>query len=521
MTQPALKQDLKLGVTVENLEAVKTRLTELLGEEWVSTDPTVLTCYFRDFSHAVGYRPNIIALPSTTEEVSRIIKIAKDYGFPVYVITTGFNHAGMAIPKRGGIMMDLKRMDDLCEVDEESMTLTLSPHVRIAAAYEECNKKFSSKGVKLRPANPITMGSASLLANYVSGGASHIAYKTGNHHENIVSMTWVMPDGEIVKTGSDAYPMMGKIPVLGPGPDMGGLFLACQGSFGICTEITIKLFNEFKYERMIFIALDDFRDYSLDKVSEFFYKVGRMNFVQDFYKSGNKHMACLSEGKVEDFVDTAPAHLIMVSITGNTEEELEIKNDKLMKMIDEIGGLVTMPQEVMEQLISAQNLTMEEFMRTGTKRLHKGGRVMRWKGSFQWLAFPMKFEHLPKFEKKVRDIVMRYWAPTDPKFPFDLIPFGVSLQGPFTLSRFVAFEFDFYVDQGNPEEIRKLRTVFEKIVRMMVAEGCVVGRTAADSQEISMPFLGTYFELLKQVKKTLDPLNVMAPDQLPISEDYI
>ena len=508
-------------ITLENLESAKAELAAALGADWVSDDPAILTTYSRDMTPQMGRWPNLVVLPGSTADVQSVLRIARARSIPVVTMTTGFNIGGMCLPRRGGILVDLKRMDALCEVDEESMTLTMSPYVLNAPAYEECSKRFAAEGVRLRPANPITMGSVSLFSNYVSGGASHIAYKTGNHHENIVSMTWVLPDGELLKTGADAYPVHGRVPQLGPGPDMGGAFLASCGSFGICTEITIRLFPELPCEKTLLVALEEDRTYDLDVLADLYYRLGRENIAQAFYKSGNRHMAMLTYGKVEDIVGTMPVHIVIVDLTGISEEEIAVKEARVREIVEAVGGLYVIPDFVQEQLFQAQDLTLEEASRVMTKRLWRGGRAMRWRGSFQWMAFPVKFEHIPELDRRFRRIVERLWTPTDPKQDFDEVPFAVSLQGPFQLARFVAFEFDFFVDHGNPDEMKRFTRLFIACLKMMIDAGAVVGRNVAFSHELLMPKLGTYTELVKSLKQSLDPGNLMAPDVMPLTEDYM
>lgn len=508
-------------ISLANIMAAVAELAEAIGEEWVSDDPVILTTYSRDMTPQHGRWPNIVVLPGSTADVQEVVRVARARAIPVVIMTTGFNIGGMCLPRRGGILVDLKRMNELCEIDEESMTLTMSPYVLNAPAYEECSKRFAAEGVRLRPANPITMGSVSLFSNYISGGASHIAYKTGNHHENIVSMTWVLPDGEILQTGSSAYPVLGRVPQLGPGPDMGGAFLASCGNFGICTEITIRLFPELPYEKTLLIALEEDKSYDLDVLADFYYRLGRENIAQAFYKSGNRHMAMLTIGKVEDIVGTLAVHILIVDIVGISEEELRLKEERVHQIVEEVGDLYVIPDFVKEQLFSAQDLTEAEALRVMTKRMWRGGRAMRWRGSFQWMAFPVKFEHIPDLERRFRRIVDRLWVPTDPKQDYNEVPFAVSLQGPFQLARFVAFEFDFFVDHGNPDEMKRFTRLFIACLRMMINAGAMVGRNVAFSHELQMPRLGTYAELVKSLKQTLDPGNLMSPDVMPLTEDFL
>ena len=140
------------GLTVDTLTVVHEKLAEALGPDWVSNDPAILTCYFRDFTARVGKWPNLVAMPSSTEEVQAIMRIAQEYRIPVVPLSTGFNHGGTALPQWGGILVDLKRMDKVLAVDEEGMTITLQPYVGNARVYTKANCCSALEGLLLKPA---------------------------------------------------------------------------------------------------------------------------------------------------------------------------------------------------------------------------------------------------------------------------------------------------------------------------------------------------------------------------------
>ena len=514
-------KELEPGINVENIEAVISKLQEAIGEEWVSDDPTILSGYWRDFSTTVGRRPNVIALPASTEEVQKAVRIAYEHKIPVVPLTTGFNHGGMVIPRRGGIVLDLKRMDNICEVDEESMTITVSPHIRLQAAHDACDRKLATDGLRLRIAGPITLASVSLLSNFVSGGMSHIAYKTGGHHEHIVSMTWVLPDGSILKTGCGAVEGADNVGVCGPGPDIGGMFLNAGGSFGICTEITIRVFSEPPREKTYYLNPFDDRNYEVDDSVNFFYRVSRENFIRDMYKTGNRHSAIGASSEPESILQAFPIHSLLVGIAGLDDEEMALKKARLDKHVEEDEHFYYQAQEVLDMFYENVGMTEEEAQQVMMKKVYMAGRVMRWRGSFVWVGFPVKMEKAPEIDRHFRKIVDRYWKPTDPKIHEDMVPWGTSMQGPMQMGRLVTVEFDFYVDQGNPEEIKRFTQALDITTEEMVKRGCTVFRVVGSTNLIMFPYLGVYAQLVKKLKDMLDPDNIFHPDILPVTDDYI
>ncbi len=140
-------EGLEPGINVENMKAVVAKLKEAIGENWVSDDPAVLTAYSRDFTITPGRWPNVVVLPGSTEDVQKIIKIANEHMIPVVPMSSGFNHGGMAIPRHGGIQVDLlKRMDKILDVDGESLTIRVQPGVRTSLATVATGRTVAVEG---------------------------------------------------------------------------------------------------------------------------------------------------------------------------------------------------------------------------------------------------------------------------------------------------------------------------------------------------------------------------------------
>jgi len=506
---------------------VRRALEEALGAPYVSADPEILSAYSRDFTITPQRRPNVVALPGSTADVQQVVRIANRYRVPVYVLTSGFNHAGSFIPRRGGIMVDLKRMTRILRIDEESMTATFEPYVRIAVLYEECSKRFACEDISLRPANAITYGSACMMSNVLSGGVAFIALRSGSHAESVVSMTFVTPDGEILRTGPPSLPNVGDVPVLGPGPDVAGMFLAAEGNFGICTEMTIRLYTENPWPRdKIFLLqhVDD-KEEGLKDVADLFYAVSRENFAQALYKGSNRHsaqIAAASDQDVDTLLESLPATIVYCVLTGLEEEEIAIKKKRLDEILEANGKFVEMPDFAKELFFETMGKTEEEINRYLVKRCYTGpGRVGRWKGSFQWMAYVVKMEKVPELEKKYRAIVNRYWIPTDYYGSPLATTTETALQGPYQYGRTVMLEYDFFYDQGNPEEVKRAAVVYEKLHRMMIDSGAISCKVVSRALELQMPKLGTYFRICKKLKKTMDPNGIFSPDTMPILEDSL
>ena len=513
------------GINTPNLKEVVAKLKQAIGENWVSDDPAVLTSYSRDFTITPGKWPNVVVLPGSTEDVQKIVRIASEHKVPVVPMSTGFNHGGLAVPRRGGIMVDLaKRMDKILNVDPEAMTITVQPGVRTALASTGVEKAMAVEGQRrLTVAIPLAMGSASILANYVSRGGAGTLLKHGNTPDSICGMTWVLPDGEILKTGPGAVPGVGRLPLaMCAGPDIAGMFINACGIFGICTEMVIKLFPESKLDEFWLFDLEDRENNAWENLIKFLYEVSQADFIEIVYKTHAGTMATQTpdhEVSLEDLAESLAEHIIIGEIGGDTQEELDIKMEELIRIAEGCGMYKVMMEIFAEGFGGTDNI--------GFKRSHRAklgglpGKSMGGKGSFQWIACNPKLELVPKIAREYEQLLEKYWKPTDPSVHWRRTMAGTAIQGPYQFCRVGTLEYDYWWDPGNPESVKSGITMLRKAAELNLKHGAPLWRNMHSTGEMHLPRLGTYYELLKATKSEFDPDNLMHPDIDPVTDDYI
>ena len=297
--------------------------------------------------------------------MQKIVKIANEHKIPVVPLTGGFNHGGLTIPRKGGILIDLKkRMDKILNVDEESMTMTIQPGVMNATAYVEAAKRYAINDIPLRAILPLTPGTVSLLSNMVSRGGSARIPKAGTYFDSTVNMTWVLPDGEILKLGPSSLPGVGPVPVAyGPGPGISGMLIGAYGMFGMCTEMTIKILPDKKLYRFYFCTPAS-PEGSLERCMDFIYKLMRVDIVDLMYKTG----ACTilagihlisPDLRPEDMIEMMPEDVIFGLVGGDTEEEVEIKYEILQEIVEQCGMMSMDVQMLLAGEISIFTVEMQ------------------------------------------------------------------------------------------------------------------------------------------------------------------
>lgn len=197
-------------------------------------------------------QPDCVVMPEDASQVQEVMRLANSLGVCVYPRSFGVNIAASAIPYRGGIVLDLKRMSRIHEIDEDTMTATVEPGVSWGKLRKEANRRGLDTMPILGPYQGGPVGNF-LLTNVT-------AYSSKRMADRAVSLEVVTPDGNLLRTGSWA----GERGDINPyfryayGPDVTGLFRGSMGNFGIVTKMVTMLRPRMQEEAVVFYGFDDF-----------------------------------------------------------------------------------------------------------------------------------------------------------------------------------------------------------------------------------------------------------------------
>jgi glycolate oxidase len=221
-------------------------LKSLLGDAGVLDRAEDLTLYEFDGSVEKG-RPDLVVFPRTTEEVSRIVKLAKQYEVPVVGRGAGTGLSGGALARGGGVMLAFVRMNRILEVDVRECRAVVQPGV----VNTDITRAVESAGLFFAP-DPSSAKASTIGGNVAenAGGPHTLLYGVTTNH--VVALELVLPDGDIVRVGNkhgDA-----------DGYDLCGLLVGSEGTLALVTEITVKLSRKAESVKTllaIFESMDD------------------------------------------------------------------------------------------------------------------------------------------------------------------------------------------------------------------------------------------------------------------------
>jgi len=224
-------------LTMQNLIHL---IKEIVGKDFVANDKETLYAYSRDASPVEpDFFADMIVRPSSTGEIAEILKIANDVKTPVWPRGAATSLVFMGVPlKEGGIILDLTRLNNIIEIDDETMSVTAEPGITWGKIESELKERGWYTGfIGPGPGYSSTIGGAVSVASVMYGSA-----KYGTACDILLGLEVILPTGEIINTGSSALKKFFRHTRYGIGPDSSGLFCGDNGIMGIKTKITFKLF---------------------------------------------------------------------------------------------------------------------------------------------------------------------------------------------------------------------------------------------------------------------------------------
>ena len=501
----------------EDVARAKEMLAEALGEAWVTDDPVILIGYSRDQGPMPAQYPHLVAMPETTEDVTEVYRIANECEVDVIPMGTGLTTMGLHIPMYGGIIMDLRRMDEVLEVDGENCYMVIQPGVNYLVAQVEAQK------VKCRVLNPSTAATAGVISNHAFCNINTLASKYGFGIDNIIDMTMVMPDGTVLKTGPAAYGAV-KAHVPGPGPDMASLFRYAFGQLGTVTEMTLRIYPEAEHIYSIFPAYE--KD-DLECVIDVLYKVANENLTLELAHMQNSFFGIFvgeNNKQASALAGSFPRNNLFSIFAGTSMEEAMLKAEIFQKVILDIDPeWEFLPAEAMEDLVGdLRSVNLERWQ----KFFNVTVRVMRVRGSFLIGALIGHLDNFLEAERKMRVETSDQAGHTDDNLPPD--DASTYLQ-PYHMGRSAYMEYDLYSNQGDKDDnMRMFMTYMRAMMAGILGEGLLLACGAIplnkgmalplpegmpsldDLLSLVMPNAAAFMDTMVAFKMAVDPNNIAA-----------
>jgi FAD/FMN-containing dehydrogenase len=439
--------------------------------------------HLQDITENPPGHADFVVRPRTPEEVRALVLLAHERAIPVTPVVAGYNVAGLAIPREGGIVLDLTRMDSVLEVDRDAMYVVVEPGV----TFGQLKAFLDAEAPELVYTYPFAPPFTSVMANALLDGLNNLSMRHGAMGKWVTGLEAVLPDGEVVRTGSGG--VVGSWFSRSPVPDLSGLFVSTQGTTGIVTRIALQLQPKPPH-RHRWLAFAE----SLESAYAAMRALARTGSFDDCglmtWPAAKQLFGATSDLRK---ADDEPFAYLMIDVTGASAAELDARIDLGTRILGESGIEQYFDPEDVVRLVPAL-AKMAQLPTTLDFLLEYPGGGLTWVGSYgpgaSWVAGA----------RRGMDLL------TEAGFP----PFLVSRPmdgGHYYVLRFVAC-----FDKGDPAEVERVRTVMGKLADAVLDHDYVPYKPSADAARRILDRAHPGFvRLLERVRDAFDPERRMNP----------
>ncbi|MET1247300.1 glycolate oxidase subunit GlcD [Sporolactobacillus sp. STCC-11] len=229
----------------KRLNKLKAQLIEIAGNENVDDTTSGRLVYSYDATPNFQALPDIVVAPRTAEEIAAILKVCAETSTPVYTRGSGTNLCADTCPLKGGIVLLMKHLNKILELDKENLTITVQPGTitkEISDLVEKDNLFY--------PPDPSSMKISTIGGNLAENSGGLRGLKYGVTKDYVMALQVALPNGELIRTG-------GKLTKDVAGYDLTHLFVGSEGTLGVITEATLKLIPKPESQKTILALYQD------------------------------------------------------------------------------------------------------------------------------------------------------------------------------------------------------------------------------------------------------------------------
>jgi alkyldihydroxyacetonephosphate synthase len=458
------------GATLESL-------ARIVGPHNVLQDPYDLDRYsadalnpFRAFGaeDAFDRLADVVVRPGSTEEVSQVVVLANQQGIPLVPYGSGTGVMGAALPVRGGITVELKRLNRILSINQLDMTAEVEAGVVLQDLVDALAQ------VGLMPGHdPYSVPIASVAGTISTNGVGYRAAAFGPMGKQVVSLEVVLPTGEVLSTR--------PVPKYSSGPNLNHLFIGSEGALGIITRATVRVFRKPEASAFVSAAFE--------------------NFDQGF-EAAAELLAIGMRPALLDVTEEDEGTTLFLLFEG-FKEGVAAQEARWARVCAEFGGTQTGPGPA-EDYWRYRHQSGENYKRTLLGRPRRD-RWDRWGGGrgFDYLHMALPVSRVLEYRDRCKQIM----AGT-----------GVRVVEYCIWSRPELFSMMLRSDGHTEDETRKrMAQVVDQVLTLAQDMGGVMEYCHGVGVKLNHLLareLGVGQDVVKEIKRSLDPANILNPGKL-------
>jgi hypothetical protein len=477
------------------------KLADIVGPEHLDQNPAALDAYSRDHSliDCLGLA-DAVAYPENADQVQRIIALANETKMPVIPVSSRAHFHGSTLPKMGGVILDLRRMNRVLDIDRPDRLARIEPGVTWGQIQAELEKIGHRMIMPLLP-----QADSSVVASLLEREQpTNPRYEYG---EPMTSNEVIWGSGMRFRTGSASVPgfpdhadSKGGNPE-GPGTNWYRFFQGAEGTMGVVTWSIVKFEYLPVLDKAYFITFDD-----IAGAIEPLYQIQRRMIGNECFLINRQVGALIfGDGTPETYGALKrllpPWFIVMVLSGPPRSPDKKLAYEK--RALDEVAASQPSVIRVDETLTGAVCL---ERRLPALLRKPWPAELTWWKhqlkGGCQDLLFIAKMEQAPAFTRTVIE--------TAGAHGYDVRQMGVYLQ-PIEQGRACHLEYQFYYDPGDAAEKAMVKALYLDAAARLFRDGAFFSRPYGLLAPMVFDKARGYTNTITKVKEVLDPNYVMCP----------
>lgn len=446
---------------------------KVVGKENVETNEATLLAYSYDSTAQFQQLPDVVISPRNVKEVSLIVRICNENKIPVVPRGSGTNLSAGTVPLNGGVVLLLRHLNNIIEIDTKNLTMTVQPAVYTKTIYE----KADQIGL-FYPPDPGSMHISQIGGNISENSGGLRGLKYGVTSDYVLGLQVVLPDGQIIRTG-------GKLAKDVAGYNLQELFIGSEGTLGIITEATLKLIPKPQAKKTMIALFHSMQDaaqtvssiieHRIIPVTLEFLDQQTVNVVEDYAKIGLP----------------TDAKAILIIEQDGAPEVVERDIDKISALCRDNGAFqinVAQTDEEAEKLLTARRTALTALSRLMPTTILEDATVPR--------------SEIANMVQAINDIAEKYNV--------TICTFGHAGDGnlhPTCLT-----------DERNKDEIARVEKAFEEIFHKAIElGGTITGEHGVGAMKL--PYLHLKvgevgLNIMRRIKQAIDPNLIMNPKKI-------
>ncbi len=457
-------------------EAVLDELQKIVTRPFVFTDQDTLLDYSHDQTEDLSFPPQVVVKPQSAQEISEILKLANQHKIPVTPIGARTGLSGGALSVFGGIGLSLERLNQIIEIDEKNLQVTVEP----AVITQVLQETVSEKGL-FYPVDPSSRGSCFIGGNVAENSGGARAVKYGVTKDYVLNLEVVLPTGEIIWTGANTLKNS-------TGYNLTQLLVGSEGTLGIITKIVLKLLPENKYNILMLVPF-----FQAEQACEAVAEIFRAGITPSALEFMERDAIDWTMKYIEASLDIKPevqAHLL-IEVDGNNPDVLFEEAEKIVQVLEKFNT---------DEILFADT---EEQKNTLWKLRRAVGEAVKSNSVYKEEDTVVPRYELPKLLQGVKTIGKKYG--------FQSICYGHAGDGNLHINIVKGNMSD---ENWKTEVPKGIREIFELTVSLKGTLSGEHGIGFVQRNYMNIAFNPIQMNLMKGIKNLFDPNNILNPGKI-------